>query len=426
MNRPTVIRREAGSSLIELLASMVILAFLFFVLSSALGLSLGQFRRGVDRSENTIGSQAALDWIRRDLESIVAERYGNLPPLPASVTREQREFFEGKLFFPVEINRTSGVDQDPPRIFVNAHPDFDSVAFLARLPIDAQLNVAYERARRGGDGADSSERGLSWESMARASIVGYYVAYTYESPLAGERRGAMRLHRHYRPGGSKLAQGYAAGFAMHCSREINDDYDETGVGEAREEEQANNAKIRNGLFANRELPFLFSRFLADPTADESIPGLQPWPKFPVAEFLESPPTDLFPDRGNAQDWEDPGSGVHDLVFPDEPIAHNVVRFEVSAFREVETENDIKAMGAKEMANHLGLPGDGWPCLVTPTFVDVTITVVDENTARRLRSPEDWLVDWSQTDPSTWSETRQLIENNQETFRMRVPVSRFTE
>lgn len=415
-------RPDAGTSLVELLASMAILAFLLLVLSSALGLSLGQFRIGVDRSESLVGTQAATDWIRRDFQSIVSERYGNLPALPDSVTEEQREFFGGKMFFPVEINRTAGQNLDPSRSFVNAHPNFGSVAFFARLPIDAQFSIDYEKERR-GDGS-APERALSQEAIARVALVGYYVAYTYESPLAGERRAAMRLHRHYRPGENHLAQGYAAGFALHCSREINDGYDETGSGEARPRNQRNPARLRNGIFANREQPFVFSRFVDDPRALNASSADQPWPKFPVERFLESPPPVFDPDRGSAADWEDRHSPVHDIVFPDEPIAHNVVRFEVEAFREVHSPGGLRVMNAHELAAHLGLPDEDWPCLATPSFVDITISVVKESAARQLLAPEDWLVDWTKTNPSDWSATRRLIEANLETFRMRIPISPF--
>lgn len=420
-------KRESGATLIELLVSMGILSFIFLVLSSALELSLTQFRRGVDRSENIVAAQASLDWLRRDLESIVSQRFANLARLPESVTPEQREFFENRLFYPIEIDRRSGTEMPEPRSFQNAHPDFSSIAFLARLPMDSQFSVAYDRARRAEEPENVIEAAVSWEAMARASIVGYYVAYTYDSPLAGERRSAMRLHRHYRPGDSMLSQGYASGFAIYCSQQINDAYDEIGVENARDPEEPNPAAVRRGEFSNEQLPFLFSRFIANPASGNSIVATQPWPKYPVPEFLESPPPTLFPDRGTAADWDDPSSRVHETVFHDEPIAHNVVRFEIEAYREVEDEDgNIETMDAEAINAHLDLPGsDEWPALVTPTFLDVTIGIVKETAARRLLSPDDWIVDWSMTDPAQWSETRQMIEDNLQTFRLRVPVTRFS-
>ena len=405
---------------------MAILSFVFLVLSSALELSLGQFRRNVDRSENVVAAQASLDWIRRDLESIVSQRFANLAPLPITVTDEQRDFFENRLFYPVEIDRESGTGMPEPRSFQNAHPDFDSIAFYARLPIDAQFSVAHDRARRADEPENVIEAAVSWEAMARASLVGYYVAYTYDSPLAGERRAAMRLHRHYRPGDSLLSQGYASGFAIYCSQQINDAYDETGTNGARSSDSPNPAAVRQGKFANSDLPFLFSRFITNVSSGNSIVATQPWPKYPVSDFLEAPPPTLYPNRGTAEDWEDPSSLVHETVFHDEPLAHNVVRFEVEGYREVELESGtIEAMDAPAINEYLDLPGlDEWPALVTPTFIDVTISVVKETAARQLRSPEDWIVDWEETDPDSWSEARKLIEDNLQTYRLRVPVSRF--
>jgi len=427
MKQPTNKGTARAATLIELLVSMALLSLIFIVLSSALELSLGQFRRSVDRSENVVSTQASLDWIRRDLESIVSQRFANLARLPESVTDRQRDFFENRLFYPVEIDRHSGTQMPEPRSFQNAHPDFDSIAFMARLPMDAQFSVAYDRARRANEPENVIEAAVSWEAMARASIVGYYVAYTYDSPLAGERRAAMRLHRHYRPGDSQLSQGYATGFAIHTSQQINDAYDELGSGGARKLDAPNPAAVRQGEFANSELPFLFSRFVANPASGNAIVATQPWPKYPVPEFLQSPPPTLFPDRGTAEDWDDPDSIVHETVFHDEPIAHNVVRFEVEAYREVESDNgSIEAMDATAINKYLELPGaDEWPALVTPTFIDVTVSVVKETAARRLRNPEDWIVDWSETDVEQWSKTRKLIEDNLQTFRLRVPVSRFS-
>ena len=427
MNLRTTNGTTRAASLIELLVSMAILSFIFIVLSSALELSLGQFRRSVDRSENVVSAQASLDWIRRDLESIVSQRFANLARLPDDVTDNQREFFENRLFYPVEIDRRSGTLMPEPRSFQNAHPDFDSIAFMARLPMDAQFSVAYDSARRADEPESVIEAAVSWEAMARASIIGYYVAYTYDSPLAGERRAAMRLHRHYRPGDSKLSQGYASGFAIHASQKINDAYDEIGSGGAREPDTPNPAAVRQGKFANDEIPFLFSRFVANPASGNSIFATQPWPKYPIPQLLKSPPPTLYPDRGTADDWDDRGNIVHETVFHDEPLAHNVVRFEVEAYREVESESgSIESMDAVAINEHLELSGgDEWPALVTPTFIDVTLSVVKETAARRLRNPEDWIVDWSETDENQWSESRKLIEDNLQTFRLRIPVSRFS-
>lgn len=416
-------QRTSGTSLIELLVAMALLSVIFLLLSTTLDVALQQFRNGADRSDNHQGAEIALGWMRRDLASALTERPANVAPLPPSVSDTQRDFFGGKLFFPIEINRESGTGLSGGRSFVNAETAFDSLAFVARIPVDAQFSAAYERARRGHASGDIRETAISWETMARASVLGYYVAYTHASPLAGERPAAMRLHRHYRPGDSLLAQGYASGLLLHLSGAINDRHDEF-PGAARPANEPNPAAVRRGEFANDRLPFLFSRFVDDPATLSPAAAVQPWPAHPLPGRLAEPPPDLHPDRGSAAAWANPQSSVHDTVFPDEPIAHNVVRFEIRPYRFVETESgSVELMDAAALNDHLGLAGgEEWPCLVTPSRLEVTLGVIGESAARQLDSPADWIVDWSRTDPSQWSDTRRLIESELRTHHCQIHLT----
>lgn len=412
-----------GTTLIELLTSMALLSVIILVLSLALELSMRQFRGGVDRSENVVATQASLDWIQNDLKSVVTDRYANLAPLPDSVTEEQREFFEGRLFQLIEINRETGEGMPEPRTFQNAYPGFGSMAFVARLPIDAQFSVSYDRSRRSETPASVTEEAVSWEAMARASLVGYYVAYTYDSPFAGERRGSMRLHRHYRSGDSLLTQGYSSGFLIAVSNVVNDAYDEYGSG-ARDLNEANPAKVRQGKFSNDQLPYIFSRFTGDSQNFNGGTATQPWPRYPVPALLTSPPPTLNPPRGSPSDWDDPQNEVHDTVFPDEPIAHNVVRFEIEPYRRVEvSKGKFETMGAAALNQYLSLPGeDDWPALVRPDFVDITLATIKETAARQLESPGDWIVDWTETNSDNWTPLRKLIEANLHVFHVRIHLN----
>ncbi len=430
MQRPTApVRHGAkGYSLLELLTSMVLLSVIVLMLSSALELTMKKFRGGVDRSENVVATQVSLDWIQNDLRSAVTERYANLPPLPASVPNIQRYYFENRIFQLIEINRKEGIGLSEPRSFQNGHPHFDSMVFVAKLPIDAQFSVSYDRSRRSEVPASVSEKAVSWEAMAHASLVGYYVAYTYDSPIAGERRGSMRLHRHYRVGDSLMKQGYASGLVMAVSNEVNDAFDEYGGG-ARPLSSKNRAKVRLGKFANSELPYTFSRFISSEDDFEGKTAIQPWPKNPVPDFLPSPPPTLYPLRGMASNWEDPKDEIHDTVFPDEPIAHNVVRFELKPYRQIQIgPGQYENLDAADMNKYLKLESeaDDWPALVRPDFIDITLSIIKESAARRLKGPDDWIVDWTDTDPNNWSPQREVIEQNLHTFHLRVQLNAIIE
>ncbi|MEC5125271.1 type II secretion system protein [Verrucomicrobiales bacterium BCK34] len=417
-------RFNRGTTMLELLISMAIVSIIFLLLSTALEASLSQFRKTADRSENVVANQTSLDWIRKDLESVMVERSGNVAPLPASTTEEQKAFFGGKLFYPVEINRTSGQEMPEPRSFQNGDPRFDSAAFIARIPIDSQFNIVYDLGRRGIANTTVVDSAVSWESMARVSLIGYYVSYTRDSPLLGAGRGAMRLHRHYRPIEGIQKQAYGGGLVFYVSDKINDTYDETGGGKSRPAGAMNPAAVRRGVFDNSELPFLCARFRYSSEEPKGVFAVQPWPANPFPELLSSPPPNYFPKPGLPEEWLDLSNGIHETVFPDEPIAHNVVRFEIKPYRRVLRKNGTyETMDAAALNQYLSLtPGDEWPCLVTPSFLDVTIGVINEQVARLLLTPDQWIVDWKNTDPTTWSDERRAIERGLTTHRLRVRVN----
>jgi len=430
---------RSGATLVELLASMAILGMLLVLLGTALQGALGRFRSGVDRAEARGGAETATAWLKRDLASATSSRPANLPPLPAGATDAQRRFFEGRLLFPFEVGREKGNGAD--RSFPNAAPEFDSLAFVAHPSAEASFDPERDLARLSGAGSATSATSASTASedaLVRPSIIGYYVAYTRDSPLADFPGAGMKLYRHHRPGGDILAGGYAGGFLLHCSHRINDAWDETGPGSARSLAAGNAAAVSarslaagnaaavpSGRFANAALPFLLSRHVTDRETLQVEVGTAAWPALALSEHLPSPPPTLMPDRGSAADWRDPGAAVHDTVFPDEPVCANVVRFELTPLRRVTLPSgDRVLVGAAELNAHLDLPnGDEWPCLVEPHFLDVVVGVVDETTAERLSRYEDWIVDWSANDPAAWSPTRRLIEEGLRTRRFRISLSR---
>lgn len=397
---------DSGATLLELITAMSILLVILLMLSTALDASLGQFRHSTDLTVKRTSARAALQWLQQDLETITLPQPARVAPLPSSVTSEQREFFSDRYIYPTEINRSShsGDLESLP----NAAPEFDQFCFVSQIPETLLLDPASNAA--------------AGNPASAPSIVGYYVAFTRNSPLKGDTLASMKLFRHFRPGKAIDGGRYASGFLQYCHEEINDTVDPS-----RNLSEPNPAAIRRGIFSNSELPSLLGMRLPDGLASDPVETQAAWPVFPLAEYLKKPPAALNPNRGSPKDWTDPEHPVHDTIFPDESLCRNVVRFEIEAEKRVETGNNIyETLKATELNDHLGLNnGDEWPCLVVPDYINITIAVVNEGTARTLTRYEDWIVDWSETNASDWSESRKKIERGLQTFTLRVRVGRTT-
>ena len=65
---------SAGTTLIELMASMAILSVLLVVLGSTLEVALGRFRSGTDKQVSHGGANLAVAWIEADLASHLSSR----------------------------------------------------------------------------------------------------------------------------------------------------------------------------------------------------------------------------------------------------------------------------------------------------------------------------------------------------------------
>ncbi len=393
---PTVSRRAA--TLVELLAAMAVLSVFVLVLGRMLESALERFRDATEARERGSGIRTAVGWIERDLACHLSSRAAALPRLPETASQAQREFFEGRLLLPFEVDRVSGIGGMAKRSFANAAPEFSSLAFVARVP----------NPRQGP------------ESPA-PSIVGYYVAYARRSPLAGAPGAGMKLFRHFRPGGHPDAEGYADGLVLHASLAINDARSDAAP--TPPIDVPNAAAVRLGRFENGDVPFLLAR-RTDSGAVGSRAAVQPWPSLPSKEHLAVPPPSFSPPRGSAADWEDPASSVHDSLFPDEAVCEHVVRFELSPLRRVDfPDGSAVLMGAAELNRHLGLSGgDEWPALVAPDCIDLVIAVVSEKDALRLERYEDWIFDWKEGAIDALPPERRRIARSSRvrTFRLSLP------
>lgn len=389
--------RAAGSSLVELLISMGIFSILLLVLSSTLGVALERFRSAAETVDRAGEARVAAQWLERDLSSVVTSRPARLARLPNGTTPVRRAFFEDRFFLPIEINRTGGTGPATwkARSFQNAAPGFDSIVF------------ATEGAGTG------------------PAIAGYYVAYARKSPLSGEDSAGMKLFRHYRPGANHSGDGYAGGLILFCSHQINDSWDEARPGSARAAGLENPAAVRRGRFENAELPFFLAQRCEDFDTMSPVAATQPWPANPVRGWLSAPPPDYQPDRGNAEQWADPASRLHDSVFPDEAVCDHVVRFQLEPRRRVRLDDGTsELMDAAALNRHLGLSGeDEWPVLVAPDFIEVTLATISENAALTLREPDQWIVDDTVSPTGRPSLQRRLIERGMKTHRFQIPLPR---
>jgi len=80
------------------------------------------------------------------------------------------------------------------------------------------------------------------------------------------------------------------------------------------------------------------------------------------------------------------------------------------------------MDAAALNQHLGLTGgDEWPVLVSPDFIEMTIATINEKTAKTLTKPEDWFIDFTATNPGSWSPQRRLIERGMQTRHFHLPL-----
>lgn len=405
-----VARLSRGATLVELMTSMAILSVLLAMLSLGLSASFGRFRQVSDDSVRRTAADAGIDRIRRDLES--AAPPGRIPfgRTPDSITDEQRVFFEGRRLLPFEVDRESGTGEWSS--LPNADPAFASLCFPSILESDVQVDPNRDRSAGFGH--------------PLPSIVGYYVAFTRNSPLANDDSRGMKLFRHVRPASRFEGERYAGGFLLHVDRTLNGVRSRGDAGSGEGLPAAGEGALARGVFSNRKLPFLLEKRSApdmpgDAAAGGPVAGEPAWPLFPLVDRLARPPADLQPERGRPADWETAGHAVHDSLFPDEPICANVVRFEVRPVSRVRTApGSVERMDAAELNAHLGLSHepDEWPCLVTPDFLEIEIALVDDATASLLTRYEDWIVDWDE-DPTQWSEIRRRIEAGLRTFEFRV-------
>ncbi len=405
-----------GFSMLELMVAMAVLAALVVMLAEMFAATAASWVRKASSLEADMEVQIARQWLTEDLSSAYSNR-----PLRSSGTanftgtEEQARFFRDRLILPFEVNRESGYGSD--RSIENAEEGFDTLAFVAlRSGAGSILPETFAPSRFGNMGnpklGDNDFGTEQFYAAADSYLVAYYVAYTRDSPLPGATS-SMKLYRHFRPCGSSDGEGQASAILRFQTNALGGDL------------------LPRGQFRNQDLPYLFA-FRSETTSAPGVPesAIAPWPSHADPARLSQRPKSIVPPTADWTAWHDPKHSVHDHVYGDEPIANNVVRFEVTPSRRVEIVDAsgvvmrVDLMDARDMNNYLQLGGQGeWPALVVPGFVEVTLTVVGPDVAAKLEEPEDWVMNWGADDLPTDLDSlpERVVRRGLRTVRFRVPI-----
>jgi len=369
--------KRGGFTLLELLLSMAILSLVVIGMADLFSFTA---RTWSAQASGTAGSgdlHDAADQLRTDLESAFPGRPVPYPTFdPSSLPNElSRSLLASRMLLPFEVDRKSGNGGNASFVHPAAESPatFSQVAFVALQPGTGALLPETFYPERHGALADSGLPAGVRPTPSDACLIGYYVAYTADSPFPGDNaRRSMKLYRHFRPGGTSLGQAQAGSTIRSASHAINED------------------AMPAFQFANRDLPFLFA-FHAPGTTPGEVNHVASDPPWPAWSSPQS--SSLSNARSNRDAWFNPAHPVHDRLPPDYPVALHVVRFRVTPFKRILDGTTFRLLGAAQLAQRMGLPDAEWPALVLPDVVDIELAVVDDATAAVLETRQDWLTDW---------------------------------
>jgi prepilin-type N-terminal cleavage/methylation domain-containing protein len=395
---------RSGFTLLELLLSMTILSLVVIGMADLFSFTARTWSGQASGSAAAGDLHDAADLLRVDLESAFPGRHLAHATFDGAAMSNEvaRSLFARRMLLPFELDRRSG--GGGARSFV--HPDaeapetFSQLAFVALRPGAGSLLPETFYPERHGPLADPALPSGARPTPSDACLVGYYVAYTADSPFPGDNaRKSMKLYRHFRPGGTSLGQAQAGSTIRAASHAVNGD------------------ALPNLRFANRDLPFLFAFHAPspDPALVDPVPSAPPWPAW--GSSGSAGPGSAA--RANRDAWFNPSHPVHDQLPADLPVARHVVRFRVSPFKRLRDGANLRLLGAAELAQRLGLPDAEWPALVTPDLVEVELAVVDDATAAALANRQDWLTDWENA--ANPSPAARLIRRSVATHRFRVSL-----
>jgi len=476
MNRPNFIRDSPSAfTLVELLTATAVSTLILALLLSMFSKSTDTFARGQASADVFAEARASLDFLKRDLEGVIGSReidYSHFPidattaslvPHAVHVAASNNSTahpLAKRHFVPFEVNRVLGVTYDQndlpthstpgssvptKKAFANAvsnadgtdyDPNFSALAFVTQTPRARQVQTDLDR---GSDYAGTSFRAdRGSKNWGDVCLAGYYVAYTYDSPIPGARA-TMKLHRHFRDSGSVFAgDGGSATLKDNSQFAWLRQFDpSTKPVQSRAHiliikfGRISKPLYEKGVYDNDRLPFLLKPVTPFGSFSGNLPIIEPFPAHPspptpddtgpdyTATSLEAvPPPECY---GVRDHWNQT-----DIYYPiaDEPIAFNVVRFRVSPMKfrnswmQVDSKIILDAADVNQVLADFNAecsdPNE-WPVIITPDLVDVELMVIDDQTASMFQTKGDW-ENW-QTIPHL----TELVRRNSKTFRTRMQV-----
>jgi len=404
--------RNRGFTLLEVLVSIVLSTILVSILLAALNGMSKSHDEGQSRVQGLGDTRAVIELLRRDLGSAYGGRPNNqglgeitsatLPGRNTQASEEvvpqRRSALSQRILIPFEANRTKGAIFDPgtrnptsiQRSIANAHPgngggyhkNYDALAFVSRAPLVRQAHTPIDRS------ITFQGQSLANDALLRsngdACLVGYYVAFTKNAPLPSAPA-SMKLFRHFRDSGSEGNRdtdgNRSQGRSYHPIAELL-----TYSQRPRLE----------GRIDNRDLPVL----LTPVKSYDGTSVIHPWPANPVdrsgkinyTALDKSPPSSV---RGGRKPRDRTNADTEALLFSDEPVAFNVIRFKCTPLRRMRDPNTVSTEimgGAREVNRAFGLnqgaPNE-WPVALLPHVVRIELVVLDDATASVFTTRKDW-------------------------------------
>lgn len=400
-------RAQAAFTLTEILTTAALSVVILGAVLKMLAAATNAVSMGKRQADVFTEGRAATELIRRDLGSCMTGKHRDMGPsaqgskfggLPA----EDLGPFNQRYVLPFEHNRTRGTVFDHSgrtairtlkRAVMNSaitdtghlHPNFDSLAF-----------------------ATHSHAGSPFGT--EVSLVAYYCAFTHDCPFEASPA-SMKLFRHFRHG------HYQDGSVESCYQPALEHQLQARAATVLSRLAATMApRLDCGLRDNRDLPYLLmpvDRYRnRDGTFQEAM---HIWP-VDCVRLAEPPPTSMpaAPERYDATDPD-----RHRLsaawLWPDDPLALNVVRFKATPLRRGPDGRYLEAalLNASHGIN-LEHPSQ-WPVILAPEMVEVEVQVISAETATKFTREEDWL-HW-ETDPVLAG----LVRRESRTFRIRVAI-----
>ncbi len=396
--------KKRGFSLVELLAAVSIFSIVMLALSYALEASLGMLNHRSAALSTDGDFRAVSDIFRQDLQEVVVDK-PDTHVFGKQVSDSLAQFVDHRNFIPIEIDRIEGTGM--AKSFVNGEVGFSALLFAAVSSPARYAHPIREQIRLSSASSGTATiKNQSPDALSEVCLIGYYVAYTRDSSRA-DSSPSMKLYRHFRSGGINFGDGHANGILAYLADVYNPSSERTAFGFD---------------FSNKSFPFMLSQRYKVPNEWTPEKVTQPWPMNYIASEVTSPPAITTPPKYSSASWLENDHPIHDFVFGDEEIARNVVEFRCAPYKRIETApGEIELFDTPRLNQRLGLQNTGWPVLVKPDFIDITLGVVGVDAALQMRQKSDWVLPPMDKDLSALSALERIKRQELKRYSIRIPI-----